>query len=264
MSRKARVRSSLNLYHIVIRGINKQDIFIDNQDKQKFIKELSITKEKLGFYLYAYVIMPNHVHLVIKEKNTEISKIMHRIQLAYSEYLNIKYQRVGHVFQGRFSSRNIEDNEYLKCVIRYIHLNPDKAGIETYKNYRWSSYNEYMQFYNSKIVDAKEILSIFDTDINKAQFKFIKFHQEKSKFRYTEEDTEFEIVNKLDDEVIIKIITDRKGFNNIYDIQKLNNKYRDEILEDLLKIRGTTVPQISRITGVSKNIIEKVKIKMKK
>ncbi len=77
MARKPRCRSSLNLYHIIIRGINKQDIFIDKQDKSKFIKELLLAKEKFNFKLYAYVIMPNHVHLVIKENDVEISKIMH-------------------------------------------------------------------------------------------------------------------------------------------------------------------------------------------
>src|SRR5699024_1116806 len=102
MPRIARTCSSLNLYHIIIRGINKQDIFIDTQDKNKFIKEILIAKEKFQFKIYAYVIMPNHAHLIIKEGNTKISKIMHKIQLAYSEYLNIKYNRVGHVFQGRF------------------------------------------------------------------------------------------------------------------------------------------------------------------
>ena len=140
----------MNLYHVIIRGINKQDIFIDDQDKRKFIKEVFLAKEKFEFKLYAYVIMPNHVHLVIKEKQIDISKIMHRIQLAYSEYLNIKYSRVGHVFQGRFYSKNIENEEYLKSVIRYIHFNPDKAGIIRYDQYQWSSYKNYIKNYNKQ------------------------------------------------------------------------------------------------------------------
>lgn len=208
MARKARSRSSLNLYHIIIRGINKQDIFIDKQDKNKFIKELLISKEKFEFKLYAYVIMPNHVHLVIKENNIGISKIMHRIQLVYSEYLNIKYERVGHVFQGRFISKNIEDDDYLKCVIRYVHLNPDKAKIEKYNLYRWSSYSEYIHTYhNNKLVDIVDILNLFGDDISEAKEKFIEYHKEKSNYSYGDEEIEFEMINKLDDTILIEIIT---------------------------------------------------------
>ncbi len=258
MARIARVCSSINLYHIIIRGINKQDIFIDDQDKNKFMKELAKAKEKFNFKLYAYVIMPNHVHLVIKDENAEISKIMHRIQLTYSEYLNLKYDRVGHVFQGRFISKNIEDMEYLKWVIRYVHLNPDKAGIGSYNQYKWSSYNEYDKSH-SNIVDKLDILKLFNEDINTAVVLFEEFHREKSKYTQDKEYLEFEIQSKLEDETLIKIINEDTKIQNIYDIQKLNTKYRDEILKQLLSIQGTTIAQISRITGISVKIIERIK-----
>lgn len=259
MARKARIRSSLNLYHVIIRGINKQDIFIDNQDKNKLIKELSIAKEKFNFKLYAYVIMPNHLHMVIKENDTSISKIMHRIQLCYSEYLNIKYQRVGHVFQGRFTSKNIENEEYLKCVIRYVHLNPDKAKIEKYDLYYWSSYKQYIEKrQNNDLVDTEEILRLFGSNKESLKEKFIEYHKEKSKYDYKSEDVEFEMMNKLDDSTLIRIITEEMNIPNIYEVQKLNNTYRDKILIELLSIRGTTAKQISRITGISINIIQKI------
>lgn len=260
MARKARSRSSLNLYHIIIRGINKQDIFIDQQDKNKFLKELMISKEKFDFKLYAYVIMPNHVHLVIKENEIDISKIMHRIKVSYSEYLNRKYNRVGHVFQGRFNSKNIEDEEYLKCVIRYIHLNPDKAGIGKHDEYKWSSYKEYIENDSeSNLVNVREILNLFSENSNEAIIEFRKFHREKSRYQYSEEYSEFEIKNRLDDDTVIKIIIENMGIQTIYDIQKLNNKYRDEVLNKLISIRGTTISQISRITGISTKIIERAR-----
>lgn len=262
MARKPRCRSSLQLYHIVIRGINKQDIFIDNQDKSKFIKELLLSKEKFEFKLYAYIIMPNHVHLVIKEKDIEISKIMHRIQLSYSAYLNIKYDRVGHVFQGRFYSKNIENEEYLKCVIRYIHLNPDKAGIGKYNQYKWSSFSDYIKSENSEkngLVDVTDILNLYNEERGKAITLFEEFHKEKSKYKYNEEYSEFEIKNRLDDEEVIKIITENLGIQSIYDVHKLNNKYRNQVLHEILNIKGTTIMQISRITGISKKIIERAK-----
>lgn len=259
MPRIARTCSSLNLYHIIIRGINKQDIFIDTQDKNKFIKEILIAKEKFQFKIYAYVIMPNHAHLIIKEGNTKISKIMHKIQLAYSEYLNIKYNRVGHVFQGRFYSKNIEDSEYLKTAIRYIHLNPDKAKIGQYNRYHWSSYASYFNN-KSDLIDITDILKLFESEDKEAITLFEEFHKEKSDYSYNEEYSEFEICNKLDDEEVIKIIIENIGVESIYDIQKLNHKYRDEILYKILKIRGTTVKQVARITGLSEKIVVRAKV----
>lgn len=260
MARTARSRSSLNLYHIIVRGINKQDIFLDNQDKRKFLKELIITKEKFNFKIYAYVIMPNHVHLILKEQDDSISKIMHRIQLCYSEYLNSKYERVGHVFQGRFNSKSVEDVEYLKCAIRYVHLNPDKAGIGKYNNYLWSSYRSYTKENKSKLVDTEDILELFREDRNPRK-KFEEYHKEKSKYQYNKEDTEFELLNKIDDSTLIRIIKENMDLNAIYDIQKLNNKYRDDILKQLIAIKGTTTKQISRVTGISTRIIEEIKRK---
>ena len=144
MPRKSRKKGPLNYYHIIIRGNNKQDIFFDEMDRKKFIEELEKTKEKYNYCLYAYVLMPNHVHLCIKDNKSAISKIMHSLLVRYVEYFNKKYERIGYLFQDRFKSVPIENYEYLKYVIRYIHLNPEKAGIIEHRQYRWSSYSEYL------------------------------------------------------------------------------------------------------------------------
>ncbi len=265
MARNARYRSSLNMYHVIIRGINKQNIFLDTQDKLKFVKELINTKNKYCFKIYAYVLMANHVHLVLKDGEIDVSKIMHRLQVCYSEYFNKKYDRIGHVFQGRFTSKNIEDNEYLKYVIRYVHINPDKAGIGKYDSYQWSSYKEYVETDNDEsLTDKNDILELYGNNPDEAIANFKMFHKEKSRYSYNEEDSEFELTNRLDDEIIIKIIIENMGLKSIYDVQKLNNKYRDEILLKMLAIRGTTVSQISRITGISTKIIGNLKFKMNK
>ena len=94
--REARNLTQSKLYHVIIRGINRQDIFLDNQDKRKFKKELKNTKEKFEYLLYAYVLMPNHVHLIIYDKNNNISKIMHSILVSFSEYINKKYEKDEH------------------------------------------------------------------------------------------------------------------------------------------------------------------------
>lgn len=114
-------------YHILMRGINKQDIFIDNQDKCKFLNELKKSKEEYKYHIYGYVLMTNHVHLVILDKYDKLSELIHKISMKYAMYFNRKYNRVGHVFQNRFKSICIDSEEYLKNLIRYIHRNPEKG-----------------------------------------------------------------------------------------------------------------------------------------
>ena len=102
MPRKSRMFGPKKINHIVMRGINKQDIFLDKQDKEKFIKEIKNTKDKYNYELYAYVIMPNHVHLQLCDKEGNISNIMNSLQTRYVSYFNKKYERVGHLFQDRY------------------------------------------------------------------------------------------------------------------------------------------------------------------
>ena len=134
-----------NTYHIIARGINKQDIFLDNDDKDNFYKMIKLTKEKYNFELYAFALMNNHIHFTIFDKHDEMSKIMHRICTIYAMYFNKKYERVGHVFQNRFKSFPIESEEYLWQCFYYIHLNPVKAKITGKMNrYQYSSAQEYI------------------------------------------------------------------------------------------------------------------------
>ncbi len=135
MPRMARQKSSTKVYHVILRGNAKQDIFLDQQDFSKFMKEICRTKESYLYELYAYCLMTNHVHLTIYDKMDELSKILQSLTISFSSYWNKKYERIGHVFQNRFSSRNVETAEYLINLCRYIHQNPNKAGIADMENY---------------------------------------------------------------------------------------------------------------------------------
>ena len=141
MPRMARKFSNTKVYHIIFRGNDKQDIFFDQNDYKKFLKELTKAKEKYKFDLYAYCLMTNHIHLVVYDKNENLSKAMQRLILTYSIYFGKKYEKVGHLMQERFLSKNVETKEYLIRLCRYIHLNPVKAKIAKVNTYKWSSYN---------------------------------------------------------------------------------------------------------------------------
>lgn len=159
MPRMARKVSCTKVYHVILRGNDKQDIFLDEQDYKKFIKEILNTKEKYEYELYAYCLMTNHVHLIIYDKNDKLSKIIQSLAITYSAYFSKKYEKTGHLFQNRFLSKEVETREYLMQVCRYIHQNPVKAKIAKVDKYKWSSFREYI--YEEKIISAELVLSLF-------------------------------------------------------------------------------------------------------
>ncbi len=167
-------KSYTGIYHVILRSINQQEIFYDDIDRRKFLKE---TKEKYHYDLYAYVLMHNHVHLVIMDKEDKLSKIIQSLAISYALYFNKKYNRIGHVFYNRFKSKYIENLPYLLNVIRYIHFNPEKAGIcQDSKSY-WSSYHEYFHF--SKLVETDNVLKM--AGMNKKDFEIFHIEYEKIK-----------------------------------------------------------------------------------
>jgi len=136
VSRGAREKSGSGIYHIMLRGINQQDIFEDDEDRQRFIKTLGRVKKETDIEIFAYCLMNNHIHLLIKEKNDEVSKIIKKIGTSYVYYFNWKNERSGHLFQDRYKSEVVESDEYLYTVIRYIHHNPVKAGLSGLADYK--------------------------------------------------------------------------------------------------------------------------------
>lgn len=260
MPRLARGQSKTitRIYHVLIRGINKQDIFVDNQDRRKFLRELKISKQKYGYLFYAYVLMSNHVHLVICDKNDKISELIHKICTRYAIYFNKKYDRVGHVFQNRFKSICVDTEEYLKNLVRYIHKNPQKAGICLASKYNWSSYKEYI--YKNNIIDVEFVLNLFSNNREKAIKEFISFN-DMVENRYS--DAELEMEKDMTDEEAIDCI-ERILNIDVGLIKKYGTKLRNEYIVDILKIKGISVKQTARLLGISENAIYKIISRNKK
>ncbi|MFC1668247.1 transposase [Chlamydiota bacterium] len=170
MARPYRLEAEECLYHIMSRGNDKRDIFSEDKDYQKFLSYTEKAKEKYQFFLYAYVLMPNHYHLLLETTLPNLSKIMHFINGSYTTYNNIKHQRVGHLFQGRYKSIIIDKDNYLAELTRYIHLNPLRAQMcENPEDYNWSSYREYLGLNKTELIN-KENLKDY-TDLNKRKYK---------------------------------------------------------------------------------------------
>ncbi len=248
MPRHARQKSESGIYHVMLRGINQQQIFEDTEDYDKFLQVLKDCKNICGYKLFAYCLMGNHIHLLIKPEKESLEQIFKRIAGRYVYWYNVKYQRIGHLFQDRFKSDPVEDDSYFLMVLLYIHQNPVKAGIcEKVIEYKYSSYREYTS--NSQIAD---------TDF---AFKMISKNELE---RYTNEknsDKCLEIENyqkiRVTDEQAKRIIENISGCNNIAEFQKLDIKYRDKFITNF-KEKGLSIRQISRLTGISFAIVRKI------
>lgn len=177
MPRVARMKCDNSIYHICARGNNKQDIFLDQQDREEYLKRLRRYKERYKVKIHAYCLMTNHVHLLIYDNNQDISKFMQGLSLSYVIYFNHKYGRSGHLFQDRFTSVMIKNDAYFLYVSKYIHLNPVKAHlVEEPKDYQWSSYKSYLLGKDElKIVDCSFLLKYFQNDLGRKEKLYAKY-----------------------------------------------------------------------------------------
>ena len=116
--------SQSGIYHVMLRGINQQQIFESSEDYEKFIQMIEICKTISKFKIFAYCLMGNHIHLLIKQESEPLEQIFKRMGGRFVYWYNTKYQRSGHLFQDRFKSEPVEDDRYFLTVLRYIHQNP--------------------------------------------------------------------------------------------------------------------------------------------
>lgn len=137
----------------MLRGINRQQIFLDGEDNRHFLQVLRQCRELSGFRLFAYCLMGNHVHLLLQEAQEPLELVMKRIATRYAVWYNAKYERVGHLFQDRYKSEAVDDDEYFFTALRYILNNPVKAALcSKPTDYPLSSAGDY--FFGGGITDT--------------------------------------------------------------------------------------------------------------
>lgn len=165
MSRPHRLWVPEGVYHLTLRGNDRQPIFLDPADYQQYLNELHQARLRYPFRLLAYALMPNHAHLVVEAlPENSVSDAMRQAGGSYSRYFNHRYHRVGHVYQGRFYSNLVDRDEYLLEVTRYVHLNPFRARlVRRPVDYPWSSYHVYLGLEGDSrgLVEPERILSLF-------------------------------------------------------------------------------------------------------
>jgi REP element-mobilizing transposase RayT len=245
-----RERSRSGIYHVIIRGINKQAIFDSDDDYMRFIFLLRAYKSKLNYSIYAYVLMDNHVHLLLREGDEDISNTMRRIEVSYATWFNWKYERSGHLFQDRFRSKVIESEGHLLSSLRYIHQNPVKAGlVGTAISYPWSSYSEYLG--GEHLVDTQYVLGLFDDQRELAVEHFVDYNLSAGEDAFIETDARRK--SMVDD--VVKKQFHLKFEAELATLQTKETALQKEMLTYLKSLEGVSLRQLSRLTGLTVNKI---------
>lgn len=176
MPRRARVKSIDSTYHVMVRSISEINLFRDSADKDKFLSLLKKYQDVFLFKIYAYCLMDTHAHLLIYSNGADVSKIMHGVNQSYAQYYNWKYNRHGHVFQDRFKSKLVQDDNHLLSVSGYIHNNPGKIG-RSIENYPYSTMGMYMGIRKDpfELLDASFIFGMIGGNIASARKQYREF-----------------------------------------------------------------------------------------
>ncbi len=145
MARPLRIDYEGAHYHITSRGVGRQDIFFEDEDREEFLYRLGEVSDRMGVVIHAFCLMGNHYHIELETPEGHLSRTMQWLHETYASSVNRRYNRVGHLFQGRFKSVVIEAEKHLAALTRYIHQNPVRAGLVAHAwEYRWSSYRAYI------------------------------------------------------------------------------------------------------------------------
>ena len=176
MARKPRLEVEGGLYHLIARGVDRQAIFHDETDHERFLALLGALKERLPFYLYAYCLMTNHFHLLIERMTDDVGRVMHRLLTGYSQYYNRRYRRTGHLFQGRHKAILCQSDRYMTELVRYIHLNPVRAKmVRKPERYPFSSHRAYLGLEPVGMIDVDPVLRRFGRKRERAREQYAEF-----------------------------------------------------------------------------------------
>ena len=244
--RTARKRCESDVYHVIVRGVGKQILFEDDVDRKFFLNTLAEQRTERDVQLYAWCLMSNHVHMLFHAPLEEISAMMLALETRYAGYFNVRHARTGTLFQGRFTSVPVENDEQLLQAIRYIHRNPIGAGGPI--DGPWSSFCDYLGKHGPIDVDITFVMELFG-----GESAFLRLHDS--------EDSSYARRlprHRLTDAQALSTAKDILGKDGLHELKALDRASRDALLVRL-KEAGLSVRQISRVTSIGENIIQRAK-----
>lgn len=245
MISKKRKASITNIYHIIARAVNKQILFYDDKDKERYLKFINEAKKIFNFDVCGYCLMTNHVHLVLHDKNQDISNIMKKINEKYALSFNKRYDREGVLFDGRFKSQPIESHKYLIDCMRYVHQNPVFANmVSSIYDYKFSSIHTYK---NRK----KNYLNLINDEFVLGEMssqEFLKWNENIKDGRITKKKF-IDFKNKITDEKVIDYILKKFKIDDVTKLSHIEIEKAKEIAQHLYLL-DVNKKQISRVLGL--------------
>lgn len=252
MPRGPRKRSESGIYHVMLRGSNRQRIFHDEGDYRTFLEGLRKYKAQCGFALYAWCLMPNHLHLLLRDGGDEepIDKVMRRLGTWYVYRYNRRYERTGSLFEGRYRSEAVEDDNYFITVLRYIHRNPVNAGLAAFPAlYPFSSCAQYMLGEEADLADTGTLLALVPRE------RVAAWHEVDEKAECLDV-PERGLRKGISDEKALQVMRKASGAMNLEELLRLPDKRREGALQRMRKA-GASLNQIVRLTGTSMALVRK-------
>ncbi len=236
--------SRTGISHVIIRGVGRQILFEEREDYIFFISVLVRYTKKSDIDIFAYCLMDNHVHLLLYDSKMHLPQMMKQLEVCYAGYFNRKYDRIGHLFQGRYLSEPVDDQRYLLAVFRYILLNPQKAHICPAFEYEWSSIRQYGDASASVNTELLEMI--------------IGSHEQYATFLdIVNDDVCMEYYSvKKDDEWAISRIRNYLEGQSPTTLRQYEKTERDDILRKL-KAEGLSIRQLERLTGINRGTIQR-------
>lgn len=248
MTRQPRRPSETGVHHVMLRGVNRDVIFLEDEDFEHFLRALHVTKSVSGTAVLAYCLLTNHVHLVLHTQRESIGVVMKRLGVRYASWFNRKYGRVGHVFQDRFLSKPVEDDAYLSAVLPYIWNNPVVAGMATRpEDYRWSSRRwlghespllDHDLLSTLLSVDAEELADVRAADGLELDLL--------TPLRHTQSDA-------------VELLHAASGVRTPQDFRALSREVQRRVVREL-RTRGVSYSLIARVVGTSKSTVARMQV----
>ena len=242
MARKKRMES-IGFYHVVNRGVERRKIYMDDDDRMQFLTILQESAEVYGFEVYSYVLMDNHYHLLIKTSAFNLSLLMRQINSRYSMYFNRRYKRVGPLWQGRFKSWYVYDEQYLKSLVKYIEFNPIKANmVKDVGEFSWAMSSKVVEMacLNYELIESldltkelnekelQEIDTLFNTKLEVVHKVIVPKVKQKIHKHFKDTTREVGIAHAIEDGYKQQAIADYLVLSNI-SISKIHKLYRQKV-----------------------------------
>lgn len=211
MARRPRVFAAGLLYHVIVRGNQRRKTFGCEDDYKAYLERLEKYRSKFRVRIYAYCLMPNHVHLLLESGSAPLAKFMQGLQQSYTQYFNRRYRKVGHLFQGRYKAIICHKDKYLLALVRYIHLNPVRGRlVKRPERYVYSGHTSYLITGTPKIIEAGPVLSVLGGKRAYEKFVLEGLSENHNEEYYTVEDQCFLGEKGFCEEITGEVIKERE------------------------------------------------------